>query len=137
MQHLTLVYSAPRPAPCEPASRDRRFSSRDRMALDEWVRRADAHGYRRVLVEDGSHEDGPEHGAYVLLYAPDNAWARWGIARREDGITVWHCGTGADLGGFATMNEALDSLPPVRPSTLRAAPKPSATMPRFSLVHSA
>lgn len=132
MQYLKLIYTAPSPIPF-----DRGFTSRDRIALAEWMRRSDAHGYRRILMEDGSQEGGPEEGSYVLLYTRDHAWARWGIARGSDGVVVWHCGTGTDIGRFDTMLEALESLPPVRKEPIRPHAKPRGATPRFSLVHSA
>lgn len=129
--HLTLVpTAAPHP------QRDNGFNSRDLIALTCWKQRVD-HGYRRVVIEGGSNEGGPEAAGYVLIYAPGSDWASFGLARSEDGIVIWHCGTGADLGRYNTMLQALDSLPPVwsRNTTGRVQPQPTA--PRFYLVHSA
>ncbi len=132
MHYLKLVHSAPRQPPCGGG-----FTSHDRIALSEWIRRSDAHGYQRVVIETGSQEGGPEEGGYVLLYTQDKAWAHWGMARGSNGIIIWHCGTGIDLGRFDTMLEALESLPPVRKEQLRQQAKPSGVATRFSLVHSA
>lgn len=109
MSHLRLVYSAtPVPPPLE-----WRFASRDLMALTQWMQRGEAHGYRRILIEAGSDTDSPEEGGYVLIYSRDCDWASWGVAPSAGGFAVWHCGTGADLGRFSSMLQALDSLPPV------------------------
>lgn len=133
MSHLTLV-----PAPRVKAADEWGFNSRDLIALTCWMQRADGHGYRRVLIEGGTGRGGPEEGGYVLIYAPQRDWARWGIARSGAQLVVWNCGTGADLGRFPTMLEALESLPPVwtqpiRESVSRVEPKRAG--PRFFLVH--
>ncbi len=137
MNVLTLVHSAP-PAP-RPG-----FRSHDLIALACWVRRADAHGYRRTLLEDGTSDGEPEEGAYVLIYPPSSDWASWGVLRDGAEIVVWHCGTGADLGRFASMLQALESLPPVRPVRTRPAVPASRNFemavppgPRLTLVHHA
>lgn len=109
MSHLRLVYSA---SPVAPPP-EWRLTSRDLMALTQWVQRGDAHGYRRVLIEAGAEGGSPEDGGYALIYSPDRDWARWGVRPCAGGIAIWHCGTGADLGRFPTMSLALESLPPV------------------------
>ena len=88
-----------------------RLTTRDLMALAEWIGHADTHGYRRLLIEAGDDTAEPEDGGYALVYAAGRAWANWGLARCETGIAVWHCGTGADVGCFRSMMEALESLP--------------------------
>lgn len=136
MSHLTLVYSAtpaallaraaaPATRPARRETAEEGFSSKDLIALTCWTQRSDAHGYRRMLLEGGTSEGGPEEGGYALIYAPGQDWASWGLARNDMGVTVWHCGSGSDLGCHATMLQALDSLPPVlaqqQPSRKRAA----------------
>ena len=108
MSHLRLVYSST-PAPPLP---EWRFTSRDMMALTQWMQRGEAHGYRRVLIEAGSDAGSPEEGGYVLIYSPERDWASWGVAPCDGGFAIWHCGTGADMGRFPSMLQALDSLPP-------------------------
>ncbi len=107
--YLRLVHSAPSPA----AEQDCpwHFTSADLIALDEWSQETDAHEYRRVLIETGAAAKAPADGGYALLYAPGRLWATWGLAREDDEIIAWHCGSGADLGRFASMRMALDSLP--------------------------
>ena len=109
MSHLRLVYSATPMAP----QREWRFTSRDLMALGQWMQRGEAHGYRRVLIEAGSDTDSPEEGGYVLIYSPDRDWASWGVAPCGGGFAIWHCGTGSDMGRYPSLLQALDSLPPV------------------------
>lgn len=90
-----------------------RLTIRDRMAVAVWSERSERHGYRRVLVVSGERSVSPEDGDYTLVYAEQEPWARWGLARCEAGVTVWHCASGEDVGVFATMTAALDSLPAV------------------------
>ena len=137
MRHLTLVPTQ-RPQPLE---NEWGFNSRDLIALTCWMQRADAHGYRRVLIEGGTGEGGPEEGGYVLIYPPQQDWARWGLARSGEQIVIWNCGTGADLGRFPTMLQALESLPPVRTqpggrSKARVTRvEPDRPVSRFNVVH--
>jgi hypothetical protein len=151
MPHLTLVHTS---SGSMPVTNQHGFTSRDLIALTCWMQRSTDHGYRRIVLEDGSGEGGPEEAAYILIYTPGHDWASWGIARGPIGLVIWHCGTGADLGRYETMLEALESLPPV---AVKAAPanapvkptiaiitesptrlpqKPAAAPPRFVLVHS-
>ncbi len=90
-----------------------RLTAQDLMALAQWIGRADEHGYRRLLIEAGDDAAMPEDGGYALVYAAGRAWANWGLARCDEGIAVWHCGSGVDTGCHPTMRAALDSLPPV------------------------
>ncbi len=107
--YLRLVHSAPSPATEQDCPW--RFTSADLIALDEWSKEADSHEYRRVLIETGAAATVPADGGYALLYAPGRLWATWGLAREDDAVVAWHCGSGADLGRFASMRLALDSLP--------------------------
>lgn len=89
------------------------FSSRDLIALSAWMDWADRHGYGRLLIERGSGRAEPEHGDYVLIYAPGCDWATWGVGRSGAEVVVWHCRDGVDFGRFPTMMQALERLPPV------------------------
>ena len=109
MAPLRLVHSVAW-LPVEPAPAAW-FSSRDLMALHQWMARSEEHGYHRVLIEPGGDSDLPEDGCFALLFAREGSGAAWGVARSSDGVTVWRCGTGADLGRFDSMYQALASLP--------------------------
>ena len=116
MAHLRLVHSV---SDLRPSAAPWCFTSRDLGSLSTWAQCSSEHGYRRVLVEIGAGSGQAEEGGYVLIYSGDTIWARWGIARSEDAVVVWHCGTSADRGRFDTMQAALDSLPPA----MRALPR--------------
>ena len=90
-----------------------RFSTGDRLALLEWQNRGAA-GYARLLIEDGQPGCLPDCAAYALIYRRGTSWASWGLTRRGGGmpgIMAWRCSTGATLGVYATMEEALLALP--------------------------
>lgn len=90
-----------------------RFSTADRLALADWQNRG-ASGYARVLIEDGRPGTLPDCGAYALVYRHGTSWACWGLTRRfgvAPGIMAWRCSTGATLGLYAMMDEALRALP--------------------------
>jgi hypothetical protein len=137
MGHLRLVHSAPLPqAPG--------FSARDLMALSSWVARSEQHGYCRIHVEGGDGMPGSDSAAYALVYELGQDWASWGLARAGDRISIWHCGTGADMCSFPEMSQALGSLPPVGFSTPKNLRRPARECvaaiplrPRLSLVHQA
>jgi hypothetical protein len=90
-----------------------RLTTRDRIAVAVWGERSERHGYRRVLVVSGERSVRPEDADYALVYAGDEPWARWGLSRCVGGIAVWHCASGEDMGVYATMAEALESLPAI------------------------
>ena len=90
-----------------------RFSTGDRLALLEWQNRG-ASGYARLLIEDGQPGSLPDCAAYALIYRRGTPWASWGLTRRggrSPGVMAWRCSTGATLGVYATMEEALFALP--------------------------
>ena len=103
--------AAPNPGACSVTTP--RFTTTDRLALADWQNRG-ASGYARVLIEDGRPGTLPDCGAYALVYRLDASWACWGLTRRfgaAPGIMAWRCSTGATLGLYATMDEALRALP--------------------------
>jgi hypothetical protein len=90
-----------------------RFTTADRLELLAWQNRG-ASGYARVLIEDGQPGTLPDCAAYALVYRAGTPWACWGLTRRRGavpGIMAWRCSTGAKLGLYATMEEALLALP--------------------------
>ena len=103
--------AAPDPVAC--GSTTPCFTTADRLALADW-QTLGASGYARVLIEDGQPGTLPDCGAYALVYRPGESWACWGLTRRlgaVPGIMAWRCSTGATLGLYATMDEALRALP--------------------------
>lgn len=84
-----------------------RFTSQDRNELTCWqVGRAGRQFLRAVAHAAGTPGGLSEHD-FILIYEPAAQWASWGLARTEDGVLVWECAYGNDLGMFRTVREAL------------------------------
>ena len=83
------------------------FSSRDLIELLNW---RNEHGCR-LVIEHGRTCDAPDCSAFALIYAPQSAWACWGVTRSGKAVTLWDCRTSTDIGQFATMQQALDCVP--------------------------
>ena len=103
--------AAPNPGACD--STTPCFTTADRLALADW-QNCGASGYARVVIEDGRPGTLPDCGAYALVYRFGASWACWGLTRRPGAapsIMAWRCSTGATLGLYAAMDEALRALP--------------------------
>jgi hypothetical protein len=95
-------------------------------------------GYDRMVIHEREYGDGSEIGDFVSLHRRGEAWSRWGFARKGRVITAWSCITGADIGDFATLAEAIAA---VLPETMalpemedRGAAVVTDLMPRLRLV---
>lgn len=88
-----------------------RFTVHDRIELLQWevAARVRGRGFSRVVLHEQQPIDGIEICDYLLLYAGEGPFARWGAARRGGAISVWRCADGADLGLFGKMRDALDA----------------------------
>ena len=88
-----------------------RLTVRDRIAMFRWEAAEQEAGR---LGKIALHEDVPceadERVDFVLFYAPDRCWADWGLARAAGGIVIWSCGDGAQIGPFAAIEDALETL---------------------------
>ncbi len=97
-----------------------RLTLRDRMELDRWSDLAHGRGAGRLVLHERQEGDPSEVGNYVAVYAGDGGWASWGLSRRLGGIVVWDSVSGADIGRFASMHEALswvlEAIPGQRPA---------------------
>ena len=95
----------------------------DPALIKRWLAVARSSGVDRVeLCDDASeHDDGSE---YVLIYLTGRQWSSWGIASAGPRFRVWQCATGADLGDFPSMREALDGVLAFAANAERAASRP-------------
>ncbi len=85
---------------------------RDRMDVAVWRENARNFGYDRLVVHERQAGDPPEVGSFLSVYKRGEPWSRWGVTRTEGGVLAWCCVTGADVGRFATVEEALLALLP-------------------------
>ncbi len=77
------------------------------MQVSFWQDRARHAGYDRMVIHDRDEGDASEVGNFLSVYLHGQAWSRWGFARCGASVRAWCCLTGADIGEFGSMNEAL------------------------------
>ncbi len=79
----------------------------DRTQALRWqADEADRRGVR-LAIYHRRQDDPPEIGDFVSIYRQNERFAAWGVARRGPSLRLWRSATGADIGEFATMREAL------------------------------
>ncbi len=93
------------------------------MQVSTWQDRARLAGYDRMVIHARDEGDASEVGNFLSVYRKDQAWSRWGFARSGARVRAWCCLTGADVGEFATLGEALqtvllDPAPKARPASV-------------------
>ena len=88
------------------------LTPQDRMQVSFWQDRARQAGYDRMVIHDRDEGDASEVGNFLSVYLRGQAWSRWGFARAGSCIRAWCCLTGADIGEFHSMNEALGAVLP-------------------------
>ncbi len=82
----------------------------DRIVISNWRDRASSAGFDRMIVHDRDENDACEVGNFLSVYRCGQAWSRWGFARNGSRIDAWCCLTGADVGSFASLPEALEQV---------------------------
>ncbi len=87
-----------------------RLSWRDRMDVADWREPAQRAGYDRLVIHERSLLDPPDLESFLSVYRRGASWARWSLARRGEWVMAWCSTTGADIGRFASMSEALHAL---------------------------
>lgn len=80
---------------------------RERIAALRWADAARPYGVRAVRIHDPEPGDDPGIGGFLLIYRDDPHWATWGIAAGGGRYEVWRPASGATVGRFATLTEAL------------------------------
>lgn len=89
---------------------DNRLTVRDRIEILAWEEEARRFGYDRVFVRRRDPHDDPQIGDFLAIYRAGQKWATWGVARQGGSLRVWRCATGADLGDFPTIEQALAAI---------------------------
>ena len=93
------------------------LSLRDRMEVAVWQSRLRHLGYDRVVIHERNHGDPPEIESFLSIYRQGEAFSRWGLARNGDRVSAWSSMTGADIGCFDSVEEALLALFPHAPGS--------------------
>ncbi|MEJ0047437.1 MAG: hypothetical protein WDN04_15985 [Rhodospirillales bacterium] len=87
-----------------------RLTLSDRMEAMMWLEQARGYGYDRLVVHERSPDDPPEVESFLSIYRRGEAWASWGVARSGGSILAWSSVSGADVGRFASVADALAAL---------------------------
>ena len=98
----------PFPPPSQRPSRGLGVS--ERIQALSWSHAARRHGVRSLQFHEPEPGDDPAVGSFLLIYCNDDIWAAWGVARRGRGYEVWRPGTGATVGLFDSMGNALAAI---------------------------
>ncbi|HTR18318.1 MAG TPA: hypothetical protein VMI52_14985 [Acetobacteraceae bacterium] len=82
----------------------------DRIGACEWEATAALFGYDRMIIHERLPNDPPDVANFLSIYRAGEKWATWCLARRGGALLAWACGTGADVGRFRTIGEALTAV---------------------------
>jgi len=82
----------------------------ERIQTLRWADAARAYGVREVRIHEPEPGDDPAIGGFVLVYEQADLWAAWGIAARPGSFEVWRPGSGATIGWYRTLREALHAI---------------------------
>jgi hypothetical protein len=91
------------------------LTSRDRIEVWRWQEEARQLGYDRLVIHDREPFDPPDTDSFLSIYRTGESWSRWGVSRRGSSVLAWCSKTGADLGPFASVSEALMAILPGSP----------------------
>ena len=86
------------------------LTPRDRIEVSSWHDAARLAGYDRLVIHDRDCGDAQEVGNFLSAYRRGDAWSRWGFARSGTVIRAWCCLSGADVGEFSNLGEALATV---------------------------
>jgi hypothetical protein len=87
-----------------------RLSLSDRMDATTWLEQARRYGYDRLVVHERNPDDPPDIDSFLSIYRHGEVWARWGIARSGGSVLAWCSVSGADVGRFSSVADALSAL---------------------------
>jgi len=93
------------------------LTPRDRIEVGRWRDEARQLGYDRLVIHDREAFDPPDIDSFLSVYRAGESWSAWGVARRGGSIIAWCGKSGADLGNFASVSDALMAI--LRPSPVR------------------
>jgi hypothetical protein len=82
----------------------------ERIEALRWADAARAHGVRRLCIHEPEAGDDPAVGSFVLIYREHDIWAAWGIAARPGSFEVWRPSSGATVGWYRTLRDALRAI---------------------------
>jgi hypothetical protein len=86
------------------------LSLRDRMDVMAWRDPANTLGFDRLVIHERSSCDPPDLDSFLGIYRRGEVWASWNLARCGAGVLAWCSRSGADVGRFASVADALEAL---------------------------
>lgn len=86
------------------------LTPRDRMVLTAWHDKARVAGYDRMVIHERDAGDAADVGNFLSIHRNGETWSRWGFAREGEVIRAWCSISNADMGEFASLEEALVSV---------------------------
>ena len=82
----------------------------DRIDITAWQERATLAGFDRMVIHDRDDGDASDVGNFLSVHRSGEAWSRWGFARAGGRLRAWCCLSGADVGEFDSMADALEQV---------------------------
>jgi hypothetical protein len=86
------------------------FNVSERIQTLRWADAARPHGVHKVRIHEPEPGDGPGVGGFVLVYKQNDIWANWGVAVCPGSFEVWRPNSGATVGWYRTLGEALHTI---------------------------
>jgi hypothetical protein len=99
-----------------------RLTLRDRVAALRWADAARDHGIARCVVHDTADDGDPDIGDVVLVYADEASWATWSVGCSRGTYTLWRGTSGAMVGRFPSLVDALQAIVAIAATALSALP---------------
>ncbi len=82
----------------------------ERIQILRWADAARPHGVHKVRIHEAEPGDAPWVGGFVLVYKQGDIWANWGVAVCPGSFEVWRPNSGATVGWYRTIVEALHTI---------------------------
>jgi hypothetical protein len=86
------------------------LTMQDRQDVSNFREQAERAGYDALMIHTTVANECPGTIDYVAAYRPGEAWSSWGFARDGNLICAWNALNFEDLGPFASMGQALESV---------------------------
>ncbi len=88
------------------------LTARDRIEVSNWQEDARRFGYDRLVIHEREAFDPPGTDSFLSIYRTGDPWSRWGLSRQGSTVFAWCSNTGADLGPFTSVSDALMTILP-------------------------
>jgi hypothetical protein len=110
LQHATIISFDPRGTARPHPPRSPGLTSFDRIEITRWRDQARSAGYDRMVIHERDSGDAQDVDNFLSVYRSGESWSRWGFVRMGEVVRAWCCLSGADVGEFASLAEALRTV---------------------------